>query len=239
MSRGQHRLWAHPGPPPWSRPQRQWPQKASSACRLWGSGRWGRHWDGDWLMMGMAIGTAQPTHPTGFWSALAACGAAPCPGAAAPSPLAPAPPPAPSASRRTRCAPPPSGCEVGGSVGVLPAAPSAPLPPQPCLRVKKHVVLRAHPHGLPDAVDIGADIPAQDVGSAGGGGQQPGQDGPGEEGVAKWRWQSAREALSPPSRELRGDGAVLGLSFHSQIPAHMVVVLPAPLWPRKEVICPS
>lgn len=81
-------------------------------------------------MMGMAIGTAQPTHPTGSWSALAACGAAPCPGAAAPSPLAPAPPPAPSASRRTRCAPPPSGCGVGGvqwgSCLLLP-----PLPPPP------------------------------------------------------------------------------------------------------------
>lgn len=127
----------------------------------------------------------------------------------------------------------------GSSGGPACCSLRSPLPPQPCLRVKKHVVLRAHPHGLPDAVDIGADIPAQDVGSAGGGGQQPGQDGPGEEEVAKWRWQSAREALSPPSRELRGDGAVLGLSFHSQIPAHMVVVLPAPLWPRKEVICPS
>lgn len=192
-------------------------------------------------MMGMAIGTAQPTHPTGSWSALAACGAAPCPGAAAPSPLAPAPPPAPSASRRTRCAPPPSGCGVGGvqwgSCLLLPPPPSPPPPALPtcqkarcaagtspwtsgCCRYRS----RYPSPGCRQCRRWGA--AARSGWTWGGGG-------------GKWRWQSAREALSPPSRELRGDGAVLGLSFHSQIPAHMVVVLPAPLWPRKEVICPS
>jgi len=61
------------------------------------------------------------------------------------------------------------------------ASPPTPLPGRPCprLRVEEHVVLGTRPHGLADAVDVGADVPAQDVGSAGGGGQQAREDGPG------------------------------------------------------------
>lgn len=58
---------------------------------------------------------------------------------------------------------------------------SLPTPPHPRLHVEEHVVLGTHPHGFADAVDIGADVPAQDIGSARGGGQKASQDGPGSD----------------------------------------------------------
>lgn len=204
-------------------------------------------------------------HPRGSWSAPGAYGAAPCPGSAAPSLPSPAPPTAPSAARRTRRAPPPSGWGGAGVRGAaLPAPPPhrSPCPPVPRLHVEEHVVLGTHPHGFSDAVDIGADVPAQDIGSAGGGGQEAGQDGPGGGiGGERGSWRAGPAGLGAGCPVLcwvlrartrgdtgrgRGDGNVAApgqsqaqLPSPPWPPAHMVVVLPAPLWPRKEVICPS
>lgn len=170
-----------------------------------------------------------PTHPRGSWSARGACGAAPCPAAAAPSPPSPAPPPAPSAARRTRCAPPLSCCGAGGVHRGGPAVPAPPKNPAlPCLHVKEHVVLRAHPQGFADAVDVAADVPAQHVGSAGGGGQEAGQDGPGEGWGAQGGGDRHRDssphptwgALSPSSWRPRwGQRGWDGASARAQLPS--------------------
>lgn len=51
------------------------------------------------------------------------------------------------------------------------------------LHVEEDIVLGAHPHCLPDDVHFWADVPPQDIGSTGTGGQQASQDGPGKGGT--------------------------------------------------------
>ncbi len=94
---------------------------------------------------------------------------------------------------------------------------------------EEDVVLWTDAQTLSDSAQLSPDVSAQDVGRARGRREQTGQDGP---------------------TETRGD--YLDLCLYVPVPVlyqylywslwsftHMVVVFPAPLCPRKEVICPS
>lgn len=103
--------------------------------------------------------------------------------------------------------------EMGGPCLRQPLALLPPRLPCPCLHVEEHVVLGTHPHGFADAVDIGADVPAQDIGSAGGGGQEAGQDGP---GWGNQRRKRVREHRTSRARG-RGDLFCVGCSESSLV----------------------
>lgn len=86
---------------------------------------------------------------------------------------------------------------------------------------KKNIVLGTHAKVLPDGAQFGADVFAEDVGRPRGGRKQPRQDGP----FGKMKLKIELFCF-------------FGLDVLKIALSYMVVVLPAPLWPRKEVICP-
>lgn len=98
---------------------------------------------------------------------------------------------------------------------------------------EEDVVLWTDSQTLSNGTQLSPDVSAQDVGGTRGRREQTGQDGPAEE--------TQGDYLNKPDLCLYVPVLYQYLYLYWSMWSftHMVVVFPAPLCPRKEVICPS